>query len=211
MITLTVSTQERLRQIMSERNLKQRDILEMSLPYQKKFNIKMGKSALSQYVNGKSSPDQHKLYLLGATLNVNEAWLMGFDVPMKRTVEMNIFDRILYLANKQGVSISKVATDLEFSEKLFHQWKKNNFESDQLKKVADYFGVSTDYLSGRTDNPDFSKKEIEFAESLHDLIMNEDQEALDLFNQIIQLNTEERKAVKKIIDGILQLKKLEVN
>lgn len=83
------STQERLRQIMSERNLKQRDILEMSLPYQKKFNIKMGKSALSQYVNGKSSPDQYKLYLLGATLNVDEAWLMGLDVPRIRE---NSFD-----------------------------------------------------------------------------------------------------------------------
>lgn len=47
-------------------------------------NIKLGKSALSQYVNGKQSPDQDKIYLLSKTLNVNEAWLMGFDVSPER-------------------------------------------------------------------------------------------------------------------------------
>ncbi|EME7154650.1 TPA: helix-turn-helix domain-containing protein [Enterococcus faecium] len=66
---------------MSERNLKQVDILNMSLPLQKETGIKMSKSHLSQYVNGKSSPDQHKLYLLAKTLNVSEAWLLGYDVP----------------------------------------------------------------------------------------------------------------------------------
>ncbi|HDL2079330.1 TPA: S24 family peptidase [Enterococcus faecium] len=53
----------------------------MSLPLQKETGIKMSKSHLSQYVNGKSSPDQHKLYLLAKTLNVSEAWLLGYDVP----------------------------------------------------------------------------------------------------------------------------------
>lgn len=75
------STQQRLNQLMSERNLKQVDILNMSLPLQEKTGIKMSKSHLSQYVNGKSSPDQHKLYLLSKTLNVSEAWLLGYDVP----------------------------------------------------------------------------------------------------------------------------------
>ncbi|KAA9173471.1 S24 family peptidase [Enterococcus faecium] len=75
------TTQQRLNQLMSERNLKQVDILNMSLPLQKETGIKMSKSHLSQYVNGKSSPDQHKLYLLANTLNVSEAWLLGYDVP----------------------------------------------------------------------------------------------------------------------------------
>ena len=75
------TTQQRLKQLMSERNLKQVDILNMSLPLQKETGIKMSKSHLSQYVNGKSSPDQHKLYLLAKTLNVSEAWLLGYDVP----------------------------------------------------------------------------------------------------------------------------------
>ena len=77
-------TSTRLKQIMAERNLKQVDIINLSLPFQKKLDITMSKSHLSQYVNGKSSPDQHKLYLLAQTLGVNEAWLLGYDVPKKQ-------------------------------------------------------------------------------------------------------------------------------
>ncbi|WP_238336524.1 S24 family peptidase [Streptococcus suis] len=69
---------------MSERGLKQVDILEMSRPYQKKTGIKLGKSALSQYVSGKSRPDDDKLYLLSLTLGVSEAWIMGYDIPQTR-------------------------------------------------------------------------------------------------------------------------------
>ena len=78
------STSNRLKQIMSERNLRQVDILESSKPFQKKLGVKMGRSALSQYVTGKSKPDDKKLSLLSQTLGVSEAWLMGYDVDMKR-------------------------------------------------------------------------------------------------------------------------------
>ena len=80
------NTSSRLKEIMKERNLKQVDILEMSKPYQNKLGIKMSKSHLSQYVNGKSSPDQRKLYLLAKTLNVDEGWLMGYDIPKERNI-----------------------------------------------------------------------------------------------------------------------------
>ena len=44
----------------------------------------MNKSDISQYCSGKVEPNQEKLFILGNALNVNEAWLMGFDVPMER-------------------------------------------------------------------------------------------------------------------------------
>lgn len=78
------TTAERLRQIMSQRGLKQIDILLLAEPYCIKYNVKLNKNDLSQYVNGKVEPKQHKLSILGLTLNVNEAWLMGYDVPMER-------------------------------------------------------------------------------------------------------------------------------
>lgn len=67
---------------------------------------------------------------------------------------MTVFDRIKELADKQGISVSKVAVDLGFSENLFYQWKKASPKSDRLEKVADYFNVSVDYLLGRTDKPE---------------------------------------------------------
>lgn len=44
----------------------------------------IGKSAMSQYVNGGLVPRQDRTYLIAKALNVSEAWLMGFDVPMEK-------------------------------------------------------------------------------------------------------------------------------
>lgn len=78
------STADRLRQIMEERNLRQVDILNLVLPICAKYDIKMNKSDISQYVSGKVEPSQEKLVVLGMALNVTESWLMGFDVSSER-------------------------------------------------------------------------------------------------------------------------------
>jgi transcriptional regulator with XRE-family HTH domain len=79
------STADRLKEIMQKRNLKQVDILNKSLPFCSKYNVKMNKSDISQYVSGKVEPSQEKLVILGMALGVTEAWLMGFDVsPMRK-------------------------------------------------------------------------------------------------------------------------------
>ncbi len=78
------NTSTRLKQIMSDKNLRQVDILAKTMPYCKKYGVKMNKSDLSQYCSGKTEPNQNKLFVLSLALNVSEAWLMGFDVPMER-------------------------------------------------------------------------------------------------------------------------------
>ena len=83
------STADRLQQLMSEKSLTQVDIIELSKHFQDKLDVKLGKSALSQYVNGIQTPDQKKLALLALTLDVSEAWLMGYDVPKERTYYTN--------------------------------------------------------------------------------------------------------------------------
>ena len=79
-----VSTAERLKKIMAEKNLRQVDILNLVLPICAQYDIKMNKSDISQYVSGKVEPSQEKLVALGMALNVTESWLMGFDVPSER-------------------------------------------------------------------------------------------------------------------------------
>lgn len=83
------NTSQRLHQIMEERKLKQVDILRQAEPFCKKYGIKLNRNDLSQYVSGKVEPGQEKLSILGLTLNVNEAWLMGYDdVPQKRNASL---------------------------------------------------------------------------------------------------------------------------
>lgn len=64
---------------------------------------KIDKSLLSCYASGKYKPKQTNLHEISLALNVSEAWLMGFDVPMERepfdkTKELN--EKILFLLDK---------------------------------------------------------------------------------------------------------------
>lgn len=75
------TTADRLRQIMAERHLRQVDIIDLVKPYSEKYNERLEKSDLSQYLSGKAKPKQRKLTLLASALNVSETWLMGYDDP----------------------------------------------------------------------------------------------------------------------------------
>ena len=78
---------ERINQIMKEKRLRQIDVLNLAKPFQEKYNIKFSKSHLSQYVNGKSNPDNEKIFLLSKVFGVTEAWLLGYDVHRYERIE----------------------------------------------------------------------------------------------------------------------------
>lgn len=78
------NTSVRLKQLMQERKLRQVDLLDMVRPFCEKYNVKMNKSDISQYLSGTVKPGQEKLSMLGMALNVNEAWLMGYDVQKEK-------------------------------------------------------------------------------------------------------------------------------
>ena len=65
----------RLKQALTARDMKQSDIVSLT---------GIGKSSISTYLSGEYEPKQKNLYRLAKALNVNEAWLMGYDVPMER-------------------------------------------------------------------------------------------------------------------------------
>ncbi|MCQ2771173.1 MAG: helix-turn-helix domain-containing protein [Clostridia bacterium] len=41
------------------------------------------KSSISHYMSGEAKPKQDRIYLIAKALCVQEAWLMGYDVPME--------------------------------------------------------------------------------------------------------------------------------
>ena len=81
------TTAARLKQIMSEQNLRQVDIVRLCQPYCVHYNLRLTKSDLSQFISGKVTPGQWKISILSRALDVNEAWLMGYDVPRARATE----------------------------------------------------------------------------------------------------------------------------
>lgn len=51
-------------------------------------DLEIPKSAISQYLSGyRNIKDSKRLYIIAKYLDVSEAWLMGFDVPMERTMQ----------------------------------------------------------------------------------------------------------------------------
>lgn len=72
----------RLSSAMTLRRVKQIDFVHAA----EKFNIKLGKSHMSQYVSGKTVPRADIAHFLAAFLQVNGQWLMGEDVPMDQDV-----------------------------------------------------------------------------------------------------------------------------
>lgn len=61
---------------------------------------------------------------------------------------------------QKGVSMKKLALDLNLSEEEMKRYYNNlcYANSKILKLVSDYFDISSDYLLGRTDNPDSHKE-----------------------------------------------------
>lgn len=66
---------ERIKEGMMLRGLKQVDLVEKT---------GISKVALSSYISGRYVPKQNNTFLIAKALDVNEAWLMGADVPMER-------------------------------------------------------------------------------------------------------------------------------
>lgn len=79
------------------------------------------------------------------------SYLRKVDISMFST-----FDKIKELCQKQGISLNQLEDKLNFSTNYLYSMKKGNPKADNLQKIADYFNVSTDYLLGRTDNPNIA-------------------------------------------------------
>lgn len=69
--------QNRLYKAMTIKNMKQVNLVEKT---------GLDKTLINKYLSGKTNAKQDKLTILADALNVNEIWLMGYDVPMDRNL-----------------------------------------------------------------------------------------------------------------------------
>lgn len=70
------------------------------------------------------------------------------------------FDVFKQLCEERGITPTKASVEIGFSRGTVSYWKKKHKQGEDAKpdsytaaKIADYFGVSVDYLLGRTDDP----------------------------------------------------------
>lgn len=62
---------------------------------------------------------------------------------------MALRDNIKDLAAQKKISVAELERTLGFGNGSISKWNKQSPSADKLKKVADYFGVTIDYLLDR--------------------------------------------------------------
>lgn len=67
---------------------------------------------------------------------------------MSKENRINSFHKVEELVNKRGITLYALAKELGFAKSLFSDWKsgKSMPKTDKLIKIADYFGVTVEYL-----------------------------------------------------------------
>lgn len=64
---------------------------------------------------------------------------------------MSILENIQQLCKEHNnMSVPKLEKELNFSRGAMYKWDTSSPSIDKLQKVADYFDVSVDYLTGKT-------------------------------------------------------------
>ena len=82
---------DRLKIALEKRNMRAVDLMEKT---------GVPKSAISFYLAGKSKPKADRLYKIAQALNISEAWLLGYDVPMDRSEASKKTDKLAELVLK---------------------------------------------------------------------------------------------------------------
>lgn len=68
---------------------------------------------------------------------------------------MNSVERVKKLCKDRKIPISRLEKELGFANGYISQLRKGVFPSNRLVEIAEYFGVSVDYLLGQTDGSGF--------------------------------------------------------
>lgn len=176
------TTSERIKEGMYIRDMKQSDLVEAT---------GISKGALSSYISGRYTPKQNNIYLIAKALNVNEAWLMGSDVPMERNssnkkgITINVLGRVA-----AGIPIEAVENIIDTEE-----------ITEELARTGSFFGLR---IQGDSMEPDIHNGDIVIVRQ------QEDAESDEIVIALVNGNDGVCKRLKKY-DGSIALVSINAN
>lgn len=112
---------DRLKEAIEMRNLKQIDLAE-------KGNLDKGQ--LSSWISGKYKPRQNNIATLSEILDVNEAWLMGYDVPIERE-DMYVF------TDESAIMNSRISKDEQMKRLMSYYMSLNEVGKKKVMDTAE--------------------------------------------------------------------------
>ena len=79
---------QRLKEALTKTGKKQADLVR---------ETGLDRGSISSYLSGKYEPKQKAIYKMAQALDVSEAWLLGYNVPMERTADQKKNDQLAKL------------------------------------------------------------------------------------------------------------------
>ena len=111
---------ERLKKAMEQKNMKQIDLVKKAAEQ----GVKLGKSHVSQYLSGKTTPRSEILNFLATTLGVETEWLKGTDVSV---------DTLKKETNEAGIQMENMKFDYNYNN-----MKENTRETVEEVQVREF-------------------------------------------------------------------------
>ena len=111
---------ERLKKAMEQKNMKQIDLVKKAAEQ----GVKLGKSHVSQYLSGKTTPRSEILNFLATTLGVETEWLKGTDVSV---------DTLKKETNEAGFQMENMKFDYNYNN-----MKENDREAVEEVQVREF-------------------------------------------------------------------------
>lgn len=113
---------------------------------------------------------------------------------------MTLNERIVNLCEKKGISQSKLEKDLDIAKGSVTKWKTQEPRHSTIEKVANYFGVSVEYImTGEDSNPESPYYLNDDAREMAQF-MFENPEYKVLFDASRKVKKEDIEFVKEMID-----------
>jgi transcriptional regulator with XRE-family HTH domain len=131
-------------------------------------------------------------------------------------------NRLRELRNEKGLSQKALAEILHCAQNTISQWENGTREMDApvLKKISEYFSVSTDYILGTSDtkkdvpadayHPSLNEKdERDIQKKLESILADmDDQDRLVMSNGGERMDDETRELMKTSLENVLHIAKL---
>jgi len=108
------------------------------------------------------------------------------------------FDRLKKLCDERGISAYKACTDIGLNRAAVAKWKNGSIPSGSTAaKLADYFGVTTDYLLGK------ENKKAPTVSGERDILDDVD---VAFYGDFKELNEDEKETVRDMVRLMRQRK-----
>ncbi|KZN99393.1 helix-turn-helix domain-containing protein [Pseudobacillus badius] len=119
---------------------------------------------------------------------------------------MAINNRIRELRKKSGLTQKELADKVNVSPQVISNWERRytNPDYDDVKKLAEIFDCSSDYLLGRSDNPKPSNEEFNSLAEINRMVKEYGIESFGFFDieQWKQLSREDVEEIRKHFEWV---------